>query len=66
MESKYITKENGFDIDYNKGRVAITNPKAIELLNVSIEKDYDLHILDGLVPNHKVTIEEQIIGIVYG
>ena len=66
MESKYITKENGFDIDYNKGRVVITNPKAIELLNVSIEKDYDLHILDGLVPNHKVTIEEQIIGIVYG
>ena len=66
MESKYITKENGFDIDYNKGRVVITNSKAIELLNVSIEKDYDLHILDGLVPNHKVTIEEQIIGIVYG
>lgn len=62
MQVSDITKENGFDIDFNNGSALITNKEAVELLNYHNGWDIELYKIQGLIPNHEITIEQQITG----
>ncbi len=61
MKLTDITKNNGFDINYQRGSVLITNKEAISLLNIMNGTKYVTIKIQNLIPNSNLSIEQQII-----